>query len=219
MPSSHLRQSFGQAIRNQRIEQAISQEELAERAGLHRTYVSDVERGVRNLSLGSIERLAQALNVTVAFLFSQVPTEAGATPIDLMVVDSDRRGLESTLQMLRDSRIANTVHTAEDGTAALDLLFSPTNFIRTRIGLILLSVQLAKIDGPEVARRIKADQRTQGIPVVFLANANSIPEPAECRRVGAAFALARPITANDLLRTTSQFGIECVLRGSGVVGK
>jgi transcriptional regulator with XRE-family HTH domain len=48
----------------------FSQEELAERAMLHRTYISDVERGVRNVSLQSIERLAHALEISLPALFS-----------------------------------------------------------------------------------------------------------------------------------------------------
>jgi transcriptional regulator with XRE-family HTH domain len=47
----------------------MSQAELAQRAGLHRTYVSDLERGARNPSIGSIEKLARALHVSVAKLF------------------------------------------------------------------------------------------------------------------------------------------------------
>ena len=57
----------------------ISQEELAERAALHRTYVSDIERGTRNLSLESIERLAGALEVSVSALFPQPLLHDGMT--------------------------------------------------------------------------------------------------------------------------------------------
>jgi transcriptional regulator with XRE-family HTH domain len=52
---------FGTAVRARRLAIGISQEELASRAGLHRTYVGDVERGVRNISLNNIRRLAAAL--------------------------------------------------------------------------------------------------------------------------------------------------------------
>ncbi len=52
---------FGKAVRARRLALGISQEELAFRAGLHRTYVGDVERGIRNISLVNIGRLAMAL--------------------------------------------------------------------------------------------------------------------------------------------------------------
>ena len=59
---------FGQKLRAIRQTQSISQEKLAELAGLHRTYVSSVERGERNISLLNIERLAKALGVEMAEL-------------------------------------------------------------------------------------------------------------------------------------------------------
>jgi len=55
---------FGKRILNLRRVQRLSQEDLAEVAGLHRTYVGDVERGERNIALRNIVRLARALNVT-----------------------------------------------------------------------------------------------------------------------------------------------------------
>lgn len=54
---------FGRKLRTVRVEKGISQEELAQRSGLHRTYVSSVERGERNISLVNIAKLASALGV------------------------------------------------------------------------------------------------------------------------------------------------------------
>ena len=56
---------YGQAVRKIRLERGISQEELADRCGLHRTYISDIELGKRNLSLENIERIAISLNKTL----------------------------------------------------------------------------------------------------------------------------------------------------------
>lgn len=53
---------YGRAVRKIRPEQAISQEASADRCGLHRTYISDIELGKRNLSLENIERIAASLN-------------------------------------------------------------------------------------------------------------------------------------------------------------
>jgi len=67
--ANSLKISLGAAIRRERFLLGISQRELAERAGLHRTYVSDLERGARNPSIDSIEKLARALHVSVVKLF------------------------------------------------------------------------------------------------------------------------------------------------------
>ena len=56
---------FGRKLRKVRLKVGVSQEKLAELAGLHRTYVSSVERGKRNISLVNIERLAVALGVSL----------------------------------------------------------------------------------------------------------------------------------------------------------
>lgn len=66
---SNLRNRFGAAMRKRRRELGLSQEELAEHSGLHRTYISDVERGARNVSLDNIDRIAHSLGLSVSELF------------------------------------------------------------------------------------------------------------------------------------------------------
>ena len=55
-----------------REELELTQEDLADKAGIHRTYLSDVERGTRNVSLVNVERLAAALDMSMADLFATV---------------------------------------------------------------------------------------------------------------------------------------------------
>jgi transcriptional regulator with XRE-family HTH domain len=69
MATIDLKKLLGTAIRAQRDLLGISQEELANRADLHRTYISDLERGVRNPSVESIEKIARALRVSASKLF------------------------------------------------------------------------------------------------------------------------------------------------------
>ena len=64
-----IRERFGAAVKGRREALGLTQEEFAERAGIHRTYLSDVERGTRNLSLLNIERLAAALAMRLSDLF------------------------------------------------------------------------------------------------------------------------------------------------------
>src|SRR5919108_4297954 len=70
MRSIDLKTLRGAAIRRKRSILGISQGELAKRSGLHRTYVSDLERGARNPSIQSIEKLADALQVSISKLFA-----------------------------------------------------------------------------------------------------------------------------------------------------
>ena len=67
-----IRIRFGLAVRKRRHELGISQEVLAERSGLHRTYVADIERGTRNVSIANIEKLATALEVRLSELFAEL---------------------------------------------------------------------------------------------------------------------------------------------------
>jgi transcriptional regulator with XRE-family HTH domain len=68
MSFRYARQAVGAAIRQRRIELGLSQEALASRASLHRTYVGSVERGERNVSLDNLLRIAKALTTSVSHL-------------------------------------------------------------------------------------------------------------------------------------------------------
>jgi len=69
MNEKDIRVLFGRRLKQLRRTQGLSQEELAFRADLHRTYVGGIERGERNVSLRNIQRLADALEVDVVALF------------------------------------------------------------------------------------------------------------------------------------------------------
>jgi transcriptional regulator with XRE-family HTH domain len=71
-PRHDIRERFGFAVRSRREELSLTQEALADRARIHRTYLSDVERGTRNVSLVNVELLAQALEMSLSELFRRV---------------------------------------------------------------------------------------------------------------------------------------------------
>lgn len=73
MPKASTKSVLGTAVRALREERGYSQEELAERANLHRNYVGGVERGERNVGLENIVKLAQALSVRTKDLFESMP--------------------------------------------------------------------------------------------------------------------------------------------------
>lgn len=70
-PSSEARDILARNLRRLRAKKELSQEELADLAGLHRTYVGSVERGERNISLDNIEKLASALAVATSDLLAK----------------------------------------------------------------------------------------------------------------------------------------------------
>lgn len=66
---ANIRRSFGEMVRVIRLSKGLSQEKLAFDCCLHRTYISDVERGIRNVSIDNIEKIADALGVQPKDLF------------------------------------------------------------------------------------------------------------------------------------------------------
>jgi transcriptional regulator with XRE-family HTH domain len=71
---------LGKVIRERRIALGMSQEDLASKSGLHRTYVSDVERGIRNLTLGALWFIATGLNMQLADIIATTETRADFKP-------------------------------------------------------------------------------------------------------------------------------------------
>ena len=78
MPQSdrpELLVAFGRAVRRLRTARGLSQERLAEEVGIHRTYIGDVERGLRNIGLLNVDRIARALETDLTGLMSEVEAE------------------------------------------------------------------------------------------------------------------------------------------------
>ena len=73
MAPRSVKSRFGATLRRLRDERGYSQEELAERAGLHRNYIGGIERGERNVALENIIKLARALSVSPRELFTEFP--------------------------------------------------------------------------------------------------------------------------------------------------
>lgn len=72
--------TLGKVIREKRVALGMSQEELATKSGLHRTYVSDVERGIRNLTLGALWFIASGLGTELAEMIGTTETRADFKP-------------------------------------------------------------------------------------------------------------------------------------------
>lgn len=230
MNKCDVKTDFATAIRRRRKELGISQEKLAERAHLHRTYISDVERGARNLSLESITRLAHALDVSVAALFFKPgvmpePAEETAAPydgrqsVDILLVEDDPNDIELTLAAFRRSRFANQVKVVRDGVEALDYVFAREargrRLKHIPPQIILLDLNLPKVSGLEVLRRLRADPITRNIPVVILTGSHSELDISACRRLGAETYIVKPVDFHRLSEVTPQLRLNWVLLQPG----
>lgn len=213
-------------VRAWRSRLGISQEELAGRAGLHRTYVSDVERGTRNVSLASIDKLAAALEVSVATLFSQVGQAASSGPapqavsadelVDILFVEDRPEDVELTLRALKSANFKNRISVVRDGAEALHRLFgtpgSPDELPGNKLpNLILLDLGLPKVSGLEVLRRIKGEARTSNIPVIVLTASSIDKDAMASRRLGADAYIVKPVGFQNLSEVVPQVSLHWAL--------
>lgn len=202
----------------------ISQEELAERAGLHRTYVCDIERGARNVSLKSIEKLAKALEISLSMLFGNPPQGSTiVTPplevpvglVDILFIEDDANDADLALKALKHAKISNRIHVVRDGAEALDFLFctGPYSVRRPSDGphMVLLDLNLPKINGLEVLRRIKNDPRTRAIPVVVLTASQFDSDIAASKRLGADAYIVKPVDFQNFSEVTPGLSLEWAL--------
>ncbi|MDO9028754.1 MAG: helix-turn-helix transcriptional regulator [Candidatus Roizmanbacteria bacterium] len=70
--AADIKKIFGKNLRANRKKRGFSQEKLADLSGLHRTYISDVERGARNISLENIQKIADSLGIKITDLFKGI---------------------------------------------------------------------------------------------------------------------------------------------------
>jgi CheY-like chemotaxis protein len=149
---------------------------------MHRTYVADVERGARNVTLGTISNLAKALHLTIANLLSYTIAPSGTTmhggadPApnevrEILLVEHNVAAAAATARALKRAKLANPLRIVRDGETGLDYLFGTGRYAKrqpVRPQLILLVFDLPRMSGTEFLRRVKGDERTRDIPVVLL---------------------------------------------------
>ena len=204
---------LGNAIKSTRFARGMSQEQLAARAGLHRTYVSDVERGARNPSLESVQKLAQALELSLPALLQG--TQKDRDLVEILLVEDDPRDVELTVRAFNKARITNPIHVARDGDEATDFLFATGRYTYRKDAplpeVTLLDLNLPKKSGLEVLRQIKADERTRHIAVVILTISNRSRDINECRRLGAESYIVKPVDFQRFSEVTSRLSLAWTL--------
>lgn len=221
MENIPIERRLGTSIKNWRARLGIAQDELARRSGVHRTYISDIERGSRNVSLKSVEKLAKALGISVSTLFADMDSKSASAPlqkdemVDILLVEDEDNDVLLVTQALKNAHITNRIFVVRDGAAALDFLFCTGEFAYRRANdlphVILLDLNLPKIDGLEVLRRVKADPRTRAIPVVVLTASKHDAAIATCKRLGAETFIAKPVDFQNFNAMALQLSLQWAL--------
>jgi CheY-like chemotaxis protein/DNA-binding XRE family transcriptional regulator len=224
-PEVSLQARLGVAIRLHRHRQGITQEELAWRAEMHRTYVADIERGGRNVTLRSVGKLAGALKVTVADLLSgsrvahvdEEPDDEPGRCDEILLVEDSAADAEMVVRSFKRARLSNPVKVVRDGAEALEYVNRTGRYLGHPAPLpqlVLLDLNLPKVSGIEVLRQIKANISTQGIPIVVLTSSPQDHTIIECGRLGAENYILKPVDFESFCRITSALNLQWTL-GTG----
>jgi two-component system response regulator len=221
-----VKKEFGIVIRSKRTGLGLSQGTLAERAHLHRTYVTDIERGTRNLTLENISKLADAFGLPISQLFPTDSllngTNGNATRpsprsdlFDLLIAEDNPKDMELALNAFKQAKLMNRIHVVSDGEAALDFIFRQNQFRKrpaeSRLGAVLLDLTLPKIHGLEVLRRIKADANARNLKVIVLSESRLDRDLGEATRLGAAGYLIKPLNFHNFSQLTPSLDFSWIL--------
>lgn len=115
-----------------------------------------------------------------------------------------------TLRALKKNNIANEVVVARDGQEALDYLFSEgchAGQERSLPEIILLDIKLPKVDGLEVLRRIRADERTRRIPTIILTTSNETIDIETSYDCGCNSYIRKPVDYEQFLEAVRELGL------------
>ncbi len=119
-------------------------------------------------------------------------------PIEILLVEDNEDHAELTLRALEDGNLANKIHWAKDGQEALDYLFRKGPFAGAHLpGLILLDINLPKVNGLEVLKKIKQTDALRIIPVIMLTTSDRDEEVLKCYSFGANSFITKPVKFNE----------------------
>ena len=127
--------------------------------------------------------------------------------VDILLVEDNPNDAELTLRALRKNELAARIAIARDGAEAIDYLFK--NEQKPRV--IFLDLKLPKVDGIEVLRRIRSDNRTKSIPVVVLTSSQEERDITQTYELGVNSYVVKPVEFDKFYKTVSDLGTYWVL--------
>ena len=129
----------------------------------------------------------------------------------ILLVEDNPDDEALTLRALDKNRIGNKIFIVHDGAEALDFLFCTGSYADRdpgeRIQVVLLDLNLPKVGGLEVLRRIRADQRTRTLPVVILTSSKEEKDLAEGYEYGANSYVRKPVDFNEFIEAIQHLGL------------
>lgn len=135
--------------------------------------------------------------------------------IEILLIEDNPRDVDLTLRAMKKHNMANRIQVARDGAEALDFIFCQgahaNRDINCRPKLILLDLKLPKVDGLEVLRRLKSDERTRLIPVVVLTSSNDERDMVESYRLGVNSYITKPVDFDKFLDCAQGLGMYWLL--------
>ena len=129
----------------------------------------------------------------------------------ILLVEDNADDVELTLRAFEKSNIANEIVVARDGQEALDYLFAMGAFAardpHVAPEVVLLDLKLPKLDGLDVLRRMRADERTRRLPVVILTSSNEESDVVRSYDLGANSFVRKPVDFREFLDAARQLGL------------
>lgn len=134
--------------------------------------------------------------------------------VEILLVEDNPSDAELTLHALQKFKLTNRLQLVVDGAEALDFLFHTGDYAGRgpdAPGVILLDLKLPKVDGLEVLRQIRADDRTRNTPVVVLTSSREDRDLKEAYRLGANSYVVKPVDFKNFADAVRQIGLYWVL--------
>lgn len=135
--------------------------------------------------------------------------------VEILLVEDNPRDAEMTLRSLKKHNFDNVVHWVKDGAEALDFVFREGTYAERSASsvpkVVLLDVKMPKVDGIEVLRRMKSDERTRNIPVVIMTSSNEERNVIDSYKLGVNSYIVKPVQFEAFLETVSKIGLYWVL--------
>ena len=138
-----------------------------------------------------------------------------ADPIEILLVEDNPNDEELTLYALKKNNINNHIQVVRDGAEALEYLFCTGTYAHRQINeppkVVLLDLKLPKVDGLEVLKKIKADERTRIIPVVVLTSSQEESDIVESYQLGVNSYIVKPVDFEQFIEAVRQLGLYWML--------